>query len=67
MVRFARRKFDKIAHKEKRHQLSKKPDRQVRCYEPNGVHVTIKPRADGIATIWDKNVLIHAISQLLKH
>ena len=38
--------------------LSKKPDRQMRRYERNGVHVTIKPGADGMATIWDKDVLI---------
>ena len=37
--------------------LSKKPDRQVRRYERNAVHVTIKPGADGMATIWDKDVL----------
>jgi plasmid replication initiation protein len=46
--------------------LSKKPDRQVRRYERNGVHVTIKPGADGMATIWDKDVLIYAISQLVE-
>lgn len=46
--------------------LSKKPDRRVRRYERNGVHVTIKPGADGLATIWDKDVLIYAISQLVE-
>ena len=46
--------------------LSKKPDRRVRRYERNGVHVTIKPGADGMATIWDKDVLIYAISQLVE-
>src|ERR1700674_3058791 len=46
--------------------LSKKPDRQVRRYERNAVHVTIKPGADGMATIWDKDVLIYAISQLVE-
>jgi plasmid replication initiation protein len=46
--------------------LSKKPDRQVRRYERNDVHVTIKPGADGMATIWDKDVLIYAISQLVE-
>jgi hypothetical protein len=38
--------------------LSKKPDHQVRHYEHNGVHVTIKPGADGMATIWNKDILI---------
>jgi plasmid replication initiation protein len=46
--------------------LSKKPDRQIRRYERNAVHVTIKPGADGMATIWDKDVLIYAISQLVE-
>ena len=46
--------------------LSKKPDRQVRRYERNAVHVTIKPGADGMATIWDKDALIYAISQLVE-
>lgn len=46
--------------------LSKKPDRQVRRYEHNGCSVTIKPGADGLATIWDKDILIYAISQLVE-
>ena len=44
--------------------LSKKPDHRVRHYERNGVHVTVKPGSDGMATIWDKDILIYAISQL---
>lgn len=46
--------------------LSKKPDHRVRHYERNDVHVTIKPGADGMATIWDKDILIYAISQLVE-
>lgn len=46
--------------------LSKKPDHRVRHYEHNGVHVTVKPGADGMATIWDKDILIYAISQLVE-
>jgi plasmid replication initiation protein len=46
--------------------LSKKPDHRVRHYERNGTHVTIKPGADGMATIWDKDILIYAISQLVE-
>ncbi len=46
--------------------LSKKPDLKVRRYERNGIHVTIKPGADGMATIWDKDVLIYAISHLVE-
>jgi plasmid replication initiation protein len=46
--------------------LSKKPDRRIRRYERNAVHVTIKPGADGMATIWDIDVLIYALSQLVE-
>jgi plasmid replication initiation protein len=46
--------------------LSKKPDHSIRHYEHNGVHVTIKPGADGMATIWDKDILIYAVSQLVE-
>jgi plasmid replication initiation protein len=44
--------------------LSKTPDRQERQYERNGSTITIKPGSDGLATIWDKDVLIFCISQL---
>jgi plasmid replication initiation protein len=46
--------------------LSKKRDHRVRHYEHNGNSVTIKPGADGLATIWDKDILIYAISQLVE-
>ena len=46
--------------------LSKKPDRRVRHYEHNGNSVTIKPGADGLATIWDKDVLIYMVSQIVE-
>jgi plasmid replication initiation protein len=45
--------------------LSKKPDHRVRHYEHNGIHVTVKPGADGAATIWDKDVLLYCISKLV--
>jgi plasmid replication initiation protein len=46
--------------------LSKKPDRQVRHYKHNNCSVTVKPGADGLATIWDKDILIYAISQIVE-
>src|SRR5208337_883267 len=46
--------------------LSKKRDQRVRHYEHNGNSVTIKPGADGLATIWDKDILIYAVSQLIE-
>jgi plasmid replication initiation protein len=46
--------------------LSKNPDRRVRHYEHNGHSITIKPGADGLATIWDKDVLIYLVSQVIE-
>jgi plasmid replication initiation protein len=46
--------------------LSKNPDHRVRHYQHNGNSITIKPGADGMATIWDKDVLIYAVSQLVE-
>lgn len=45
--------------------LSKKPDLKVRRYEHNGNSVTIAPGAYGLATIWDKDIVIYAVSQLV--
>ena len=44
--------------------LSKKPDITERHYDYGGIRVTITPSIKGIATIWDKDILIYAISQL---
>ncbi|PWK31913.1 plasmid replication initiation protein [Cupriavidus plantarum] len=41
-------------------------DRRVRTYERNGVSITVKPGADGCATIFDKDLLIYCISQLVE-
>ena len=45
--------------------LSTKPDKRIRRYEHNGAYVEIKPSADGLATIHDRDVLIYCISQLI--
>src|ERR1700756_3196306 len=45
--------------------LSKKPDRNIRRYEHNGNKIVIAPGAYGLATIWDKDILIYAVSQLV--
>lgn len=45
--------------------LSKKPDINIRRYEHNGNWLEITPSVKGIATIYDKDVLIYAISQLM--
>jgi plasmid replication initiation protein len=41
-------------------------DKRVRRYEHNGNTLTIKPGADGLATIFDKDVWIYCISQLME-
>jgi plasmid replication initiation protein len=46
--------------------LSKTPDHKVRHYERSGNTITIKPGADGLATIWDKDILIFCVSQLVE-
>jgi len=46
--------------------LSKTPDRAERRYERNGNTIIIKPGSDGRATIWDKDILIFCVSQLVE-
>lgn len=45
--------------------LSKTPDRQERHYEHQGRTVTVMPSSRGIATIWDKDILLYCISVLM--
>lgn len=45
--------------------LSTKPDRSIRRYEHGEIYVEIKPSADGLATVHDRDVLIYCISQLM--
>ena len=46
--------------------LSKTPDKRIRHYDYDGKSITITPSVLGIATIWDKDILIYAISQLIE-
>jgi plasmid replication initiation protein len=46
--------------------LSKSPDLKIRVYEHNGNTVTITPSAVGLATIWDKDILLFTISCLVE-
>lgn len=45
--------------------LSTKPDHRIRRYDHGNVFVEVKPGADGLATIHDRDVLIYCISQLM--
>lgn len=45
--------------------LSKQPVRDVRRYERNGRWVEIRPSIKGLPSIYDKDILIYAISQLI--
>src|ERR1700733_5321440 len=46
--------------------LSKKPETQIRRYEHNGNWLEIVPSVKGLATIYDKDILIFCISQLME-
>lgn len=45
--------------------LSKKPDTAIRRYEHNGNWLEITPSVKGLATIYDKDILIYCISQII--
>jgi plasmid replication initiation protein len=45
--------------------LSKKPETNVRRYEHNGRWLEITPSVKGLATIYDKDILIYCISQIM--
>jgi plasmid replication initiation protein len=57
---------DMMAHMEHPfYSLSKKPEMNVRRYEHNGNWIEIKPSFKGLATIYDKDILIYCISQIM--
>ncbi|WP_300019967.1 replication initiator protein A [uncultured Roseobacter sp.] len=45
--------------------LSTRPDRRILSYEHNGTQVTVTPSVKGRATIFDADILIFCISQLM--
>lgn len=45
--------------------LSKKPELSVRRYEQSGSWIEITPSVKGLATIYDKDILIYCISQIM--
>lgn len=46
--------------------LATKPDHKIRTYQHNGNTLIIAPGAYGLATIWDKDILIYCISQIIE-
>jgi plasmid replication initiation protein len=46
--------------------LSTKPDHVIRRYEHRSNSIEIAPGAHGMATIWDKDILIYCISQMVE-
>lgn len=46
--------------------LSKRPETAIRRYEHNGNWLEIIPSVKGLATIYDKDILIYCISQLME-
>lgn len=57
---------DVMAHMEHPfYSLSKKPETTVRRYEHKGNWIEITPSVKGLATIYDKDILIYCISQIM--
>jgi plasmid replication initiation protein len=57
---------DMMAHMEHPfYSLSKKPETNIRRYEHNGHWIEITPSVKGLATIYDKDILIYCISQIM--
>jgi len=45
--------------------LSTRPDRRILNYAHNGTEITVVPSVKGLATLFDKDILIYCISQLM--
>lgn len=57
---------DMMAHMEHPfYSLSKKPEMSVRRYKHKGNWIEITPSVKGLATIYDKDILIYCISQIM--
>ena len=57
---------DMFAHMEHPfYSLSKQPDTEIRRYEHNGNWIEITPSVKGMATIYDKDILLYCVSQLM--
>jgi plasmid replication initiation protein len=57
-------KDDQVSMEHPVFSLSTKPDMRILHYEHNNNSITIKPSADGLATIHDKDILLYCASYL---
>ena len=46
--------------------LSTKPDTSVRIYEHRGMTLKVTPSVEGLATVYDRDILIYCISQIIR-
>jgi len=46
--------------------LATKPDIRIKLYKHNGIELEVIPSVLGVATIWDKDILIYCISQIVE-
>lgn len=58
-------KGDSVAMEHPIFSLSKKPDMKPRRYENGSNWAEVKPSAKGLATVFDRDILIYCISQLI--
>ena len=58
-------KDDMASMKHPMFSLSTRPDKPVLSYEYNGTEITVVPSVRGLATLYDKDILIYFISQLM--
>lgn len=58
-------KHDLVAMEHPLFSLSTRPDRRVISYEHNGAEITVTPSVKGRATVFDADILIFCISQLM--
>jgi plasmid replication initiation protein len=47
--------------------LAKRPQMDAMTYELDGIKIEIKPSSSGIATMWDKEILIYVLSLMVQH
>lgn len=62
----AKLKDDMVGMEHPMFSLAKQPDMSIRRYEHNGDSIEVQPSHIGLPTIWDKDILIYCVSQLME-